>query len=460
MQEISIADSALRNKIIRGWEDLASGALIVTVKGTILEDNSAAILAELTQKTEPLDNQNVMVKFIKDGAYINVVEDSVTPSNNSPLPVKLTSTTGDINITAGDLNVQLSHTGVNYDSTRIGDGTNLMTVSATGGLTISTSALPVGASTEATLSALNAKLVTGTDIGDVTINNANGINAVNIQDGGNSITIDGTITANLGTIGNIATETTLAATALVIEDILTAVTIDFATETKQDTIILDINTLLKPADTLTAVTTLGTITNVVHIDDNAGSITIDATSLPLPTLAATSTKQSDGSQKTQLVDGTGNVIGSTTNALDVNIKSGGAITNYAVETGGNLDTLVAKDFATQTTLAAINTKVGEVQATPTVNTILGRLKDIYNALGGNPLTKFSIAEKDTTGVVYNYYGFIEANTGNWYIMQEHKTNGTYKYYKELFANYPFDNGTNAWGARTGFTYVRQNTITW
>ena len=460
MQEISIADSALRNKIIRGWEDLASGALIVTVKGTILEDNSAAILAELTQKTEPLDNQNVMVKFIKDGANINVVEDSVTPSNNSPLPVKLTSTTGDINITAGDLNVQLSHTGVNYDSTRIGDGTNLMTVSATGGLTISTSALPVGASTEATLSALNAKLVTGTDIGDVTINNANGINAVNIQDGGNSITIDGTITANLGTIGNIATETTLAATALVIEDILTAVTIDFATETKQDTIILDINTLLKPADTLTAVTTLGTITNVVHIDDNAGSITIDATSLPLPTLAATSTKQSDGSQKTQLVDGAGNVIGSTTNALDVNIKSGGAITNYAVETGGNLDTLVAKDFATQTTLAAINTKVGEVQATPTVNTILGRLKDIYNALGGNPLTKFSIAEKDTTGVVYNYYGFIEANTGNWYIMQEHKTNGTYKYYKELFANYPFDNGTNAWGARTGFTYVRQNTITW
>ena len=460
MQEISIADSALRNKILRLADDLTSGSTVVTVTGTVLEDNSAAILAELIQKTEPLDNQNVMVKFIKDGAYINVVEDTTTPSNNAPLPVKLSSTTGDIIITAGDLNVQLSHAGVNYDSIRIGDGTNLMAVSATGGLTVSTSALPLGAATETTLGLLNAKLVTGTDIGDVTINNANGVNAVNIQDGGNSITVDGTITANLGTIGNIATETTLALAKTDLDNILTKIIAAPATEAKQDTIITALGTLLKPANTLTAVTTVGTITNVVHIDDNAGSITIDATSLPLPTLAATSTKQSDGSQKTQLVDGTGNVIGSTTNALDVNIKSGGLITNYALETGGNLATLTAKDFATQTTLAAVNTKIGEVQAIPTANTILARLKDIYNALGGNPLTKFSIAEKDTTGATYNYYGFIEASTGNWYIMQENKTSGSYKYYKELFVNFPFDAATNAWGARATFTYVRQNTITW
>ena len=159
MQEISIADSALRNKILRLADDLTSGSTVVTVTGTVLEDNSAAILAELIQKTEPLDNQNVMVKFIKDGAYINVVEDTTTPSNNAPLPVKLSSTTGDINITAGDLNVQLSHAGVNYDSIRIGDGTNLMAVSATGGLTVSTSALPLGAATETTLGLLNAKLV-------------------------------------------------------------------------------------------------------------------------------------------------------------------------------------------------------------------------------------------------------------------------------------------------------------
>lgn len=44
--------------------------------------------------------------------------------------------------------------------------------------------------TQTTLAAINAKLVTGTDIGDVTINNASGGSAVNIQDGGNSITVD------------------------------------------------------------------------------------------------------------------------------------------------------------------------------------------------------------------------------------------------------------------------------
>lgn len=49
----------------------------------------------------------------------------------------------------------------------------------------------------------------GVDIGDVTVNNAAGASAVNIQDGGNSVTVDGTVTANAGTgdrstVGNVA----------------------------------------------------------------------------------------------------------------------------------------------------------------------------------------------------------------------------------------------------------------
>lgn len=39
----------------------------------------------------------------------------------------------------------------------------------------------------------------GVDIGDVTINNASGVSAVNVQDGGNSLTVDGSVTANAGT---------------------------------------------------------------------------------------------------------------------------------------------------------------------------------------------------------------------------------------------------------------------
>lgn len=46
----------------------------------------------------------------------------------------------------------------------------------------------------------------GVDIGDVTVNNGAGGSAVNIQDGGNSITIDGTVTAS-NTAGDVAHDT-------------------------------------------------------------------------------------------------------------------------------------------------------------------------------------------------------------------------------------------------------------
>lgn len=49
----------------------------------------------------------------------------------------------------------------------------------------------------------------GTDIGDVTINNAGGGAAVNIQDGGNTITVDGTVAATQSGTWNISTVTTL-----------------------------------------------------------------------------------------------------------------------------------------------------------------------------------------------------------------------------------------------------------
>jgi len=67
--------------------------------------------------------------------------------------------------------------------------------------------------TQTTLAAMNAKMVTGTDIGDVTINNSTGANAVNIQDGGNTITVDGTVTANTG-LSQPLTDTQLRATAV------------------------------------------------------------------------------------------------------------------------------------------------------------------------------------------------------------------------------------------------------
>lgn len=62
------------------------------------------------------------VQFIKNGITSTVVEDTVDPNNNQALPVKLMGTAGPINITAGDLNVQMTDTGANFDSLRVGDG--------------------------------------------------------------------------------------------------------------------------------------------------------------------------------------------------------------------------------------------------------------------------------------------------------------------------------------------------
>lgn len=74
------------------------------------------------------------IQFTKDGTTTTVEEDTVTPANNNPLPVKLIDVTGDVNITAGDLNVQLSHTGGSADSVQIGDGTETLAINADGSI--------------------------------------------------------------------------------------------------------------------------------------------------------------------------------------------------------------------------------------------------------------------------------------------------------------------------------------
>jgi hypothetical protein len=55
----------------------------------------------------------------------------------------------------------------------------------------------------------------GVDIGDVTINNAAGASAVNIQDGGNTITVDGTVAATQSGTWNIGTLTSITNTVTV-----------------------------------------------------------------------------------------------------------------------------------------------------------------------------------------------------------------------------------------------------
>ena len=137
------------------------------------------------------------IQFNRDGTPVEVSEDTVTPANNLPLPVKLSSVTGDINITANDLNVQTSHSAANPDSVQVGDGAEIMLINAAGeaqvsddtartslasidgklteGQDVSANSIPVVISTEqeakidllateVTLAAINTKLTEGQDL--------------------------------------------------------------------------------------------------------------------------------------------------------------------------------------------------------------------------------------------------------------------------------------------------------
>jgi hypothetical protein len=64
-------------------------------------------------------------------------------------------------------------------------------------------------------------------------------------------------------------------------------------------------------------TVVGTGTLAVQLTGATNNINNISGTITLPTLAATSTKQSDGTQKTQIVDGAGAVIASTSNNLNV-----------------------------------------------------------------------------------------------------------------------------------------------
>lgn len=178
---------------------------------------------------------------------------------------------------------------------------------------VKTSALPAGAATAA------KQLANGHD---VTIDNAGAGAAVNIQDGGNSITIDAaslplpagasTSALQLPDGHNVTIDNASGASAVNIQDGGNSITIDAAS-------------LPLPAGAATSAAQLAdghnvTIDNAsgasaVNIQDGGNSITIDAASLPLPAGAATSALQ--------LADGHNVTIDNASGASAVNIQDGG-----------------------------------------------------------------------------------------------------------------------------------------
>lgn len=112
------------------------------------------------------------LQFVLDGVDTEVNEDTVTPANNRPLPVKLVSFSGDINVTADSLDVSMSASGASPDSVRIGDGTDELAINGSGEALVNASqsgtwnitnvsgtiSLPTGAATSALQTTGNTSL--------------------------------------------------------------------------------------------------------------------------------------------------------------------------------------------------------------------------------------------------------------------------------------------------------------
>ena len=112
---------------------LNSAGSLVTTSGPIeyVLDGASQVVIEDT--VTPANNKGLpsLNMYYKDGVLVPVNRDTGTPANNAPLPVEIIGVSGTtINITAGDIGVQLSHLGASADSTRIGDGTNLLGINA------------------------------------------------------------------------------------------------------------------------------------------------------------------------------------------------------------------------------------------------------------------------------------------------------------------------------------------
>jgi hypothetical protein len=155
--------------------------------------------------------------------------------------------------------------------------------------------LPTGASTEATLSTLNGKVPSGLTVTSTRL----------LVDGsGVTQPVSGTVSVS----GSVAvtgplTDAQLRATAVPVSGTVAA------TQSGTWTV--------QPGNTAN--------TTAWKVDGSAVTQPVSAASLPLPSGAATSANQTNATQKTQVVDGSGNVIASTNNQLQtrdtINVSS-------------------------------------------------------------------------------------------------------------------------------------------
>jgi len=177
-----------------------------TGPSTFIQDGAQQVVTEDT--VTPANNAPMPSKLFiqKDGQPLPVTKDTGTPANNVAVPVELVGASGPINITAGDLNVQLTDLGSNFDRTRIGDGTNQWNMNA------SNEGLVHDADVLAELQAINTNtsgLATETTLASILANQTNSTQLTKITDGAGTVNTKQLGTALTGADVGLVTNTTI-----------------------------------------------------------------------------------------------------------------------------------------------------------------------------------------------------------------------------------------------------------
>lgn len=278
-QEIIISDADDSVKIGNGSGTYAA----VTVANALKVDGSAVtqpISGTVTANTglaQPLTDAQLRATPVpisgtitatptgtQDVNVVSSVEIEIKNDTGNPVPVN-----GAVTANAGTGNFTVVQaTGTNLHAV-VDSGTVAATQSGTWNIgTVSTITNVVHVDDNAsslTVDNAGTFAVQAAQSGTWTVQPGNTANTTAWKVDGSAVTqpISGTVTANAGT--------NLNTSALALDSTV-------AKDSSLSTLNTSINTLLKPANTLAAVTLVGTvstITNVVHIDDNAGSITVD-----------------------------------------------------------------------------------------------------------------------------------------------------------------------------------------
>lgn len=221
---------------------------------------------------------------------------------NSSLPIR-TENAGDAIVKVADATIPSQQLKVNSDgSVNITDNSGSLTVDANNldirDLAFATDKVDASGSTVAldapTLAALES----------ITVQNGSGASAVNIQDGGNSITVDGTVelgATSLAALESITVQNGTGAAAVNIQDGGNSITVDGTVELGA--------TSLAALESITVQNGAGA--SAVNIQDGGNSLTVDATDLDIRDLThvTDSVKIGDGTDFLAInSDGSLNVV--------------------------------------------------------------------------------------------------------------------------------------------------------